>query len=440
MMSLRTRLLTAASAVLAVIVAVTAFALIEANRERALVAQQERMKGLVFGLLGAADISAAGALEIAGLERVDPRFARPESGLSAAAYDAAGSRVWRSISASAGLPAMALGVDEWAFLEAGDADGAFVLGYGIRWHHDQDALRFTIQVAENAGAFFAAEAEFGRRLWLWLTVPAAVLLLLQIAVLNWALRPVRQMAGELHDLEQGRQLALAGRYPRELSPLARAVNALLSAERSRRARYQNALADLSHSLKTPLAAARSLLDRLPPEAAEEPGAQLQQMARIIRFQLSRASSQAPAAFLPPIDPAPVIDRLRNTLGKVYQDKHLHLAREGNSDCRVRIGEDALFEVLGNLLDNACKWARREVRIGLLCDEAATRIFIDDDGPGFPDQDPDRWLERGTRADRLSEGQGLGLAAAHDILMAAGGQLKLARSPLGGARAEVHVPC
>ena len=384
-------------------------------------------------------IRAARGIQCAHEDRVDASFVQPSSGLSAAAYDAFGTRIWSTLSSAAKPPSMALAVDQWEFRQAANAEDRFVLGYGIRWHFGDKAFHFTIQVAESAKVFFAAETEFARRLWLWLTVPAGLLLMLQLVVLNWALRPMQHMAAELRDLEQGRKGALDSRYPQELSPLARAVNALLSAESTRRLRYQNALADLSHSLKTPLAAARSLLDKLPRETADEPRAQLQQMDRIIRFQLSRATAQAPAAFLPSIAAAPVIGRLCDTIGKVYREKQLSLTWRDDTECSVRIGEDELFEVIGNLLDNACKWARHKVHVELVCSEAATHIYIDDDGPGFPDEDLARWLERGTRADHYREGQGLGLAAAHDILMSAGGELKLDRSPLGGARIEVRIP-
>ena len=440
MISLRGRLLAASTTVIAVFVAVTGFALISANHERALIAQQERMKGLVYGLLGATDIGAEGELELFGEGRVDPRFAQPLSGLDAAIYGEAGELLWQSLSAgSDDGPPLRLGVDQWRFVPAQAADDRFVLGYGVRWYDADRALLLTFEVTEDATVFFAEKAAFAQRLWLWLLIPSGLLLLLQLAVLSWALGPLRHMARELRSLEQGRQQALGGAYPQEIAPLARAVNALLQAEQTRRQRFQNALGDLSHSLKTPLAAARALLEKSSPDASGETAEQLERMERIIRFQLARATARAPAAFLPPIPATPVIGRLCRTLGKVHADRRIRLRCDEASACTARIGEDELFEVVGNLLDNACKWAAATVEITLDCADGTTRILIDDDGPGFPDTDLARWLERGARADQHREGQGLGMASAQDILQAAGGRLSLDRSPLGGARILIRIP-
>jgi signal transduction histidine kinase len=102
-------------------------------------------------------------------------------------------------------------------------------------------------------------------------------------------------------------------------------------------------------------------------------------------------------------------------------------------------EDALFDSLGNLLDNACKWARQQVRVTATCNDSVITVVIEDDGPGFPDAELATWLERGARADQQREGQGLGLAVSRDILVTAGGDLRLGRARGGGARVEALLP-
>lgn len=440
MNSLRARLLAAATLTLTVFVAVTGVALIEANRERALLAQQERMQGLVYGLLGAADVNPSGEFSLAVETLAEPRLLRPASGLEATVFDDSGTPVWRSPSSFAAASlTIPPAVGDARFEAPETAEGRFTLDYGVRWYSDDNAaFRYTIRVSDDAAAFFVAERAFAQRLWLWLLVPSAALLLAQLAILAWALRPLRRMEREVSGLQTGHQQRLGGGYPRELKPLRDSLNALLDAERSRRRRYSDALGDLSHSLKTPLAAARSFLAQtnVKPDAV---AGQLDRMNRIIRYQLARAAAQAPGIMQPPVTVLPVARRLCDTLSRVYPARALHLTQEPGHDCTARIEEDALFELLGNLLDNACKWARRDVRVTIACHNDHTRIDVDDDGPGFPDTEVARWLARGARADQQHEGQGLGLAVCHDVLRSVGGELALEKSPAGGARVIVRLP-
>jgi len=440
MTSLRTRLLAAASVVLALFVVITGFALAEANRERAVLAQLERMRGLVYALLGAAEVDDTGAMTVIPEILGEPRFVQPASGLEAVVFDARGHAVWHSPSAlGPPLESAALPVDEWRFTRAESGKERFALGYGVRWYIGDQVFRFTLQVSEDAGDFFGAEAAFERRLWLWLGVPTVMLLLLQLAVVTWAIRPLRHMAEEVRALERSEQQRVTGRYPRELMPLKGALNTLLSAEQTRVRRHRDALEDLAHSLKTPLAATQVLTGRIVADQRQPIQEQLERMDDIIRYQLTRAAAKVTTGLHPAVSVAPVAQRLRDTMAKVHAQKELTLRIDGDPACTARIDEDALFEVVGNLMDNACKWARREVVVAVACNEGGTRIQVDDDGPGFPDTDLAQWLERGTRADRRQAGQGLGLSVAYDILRAAGGNLELSRSPSGGARVSLVLP-
>lgn len=440
MNSLRTRLLAAATVVLTVFVGVTGAALIEANRERAILAQEERMQGLVYALLGAADVGPAGEIVLPDEALTDPRLLTPASGLEARIFDGRNVQVWRSPSALA-LPVSPapLPVGQARFATPPARESQFRLDYAVLWYGEGDTpFRFTFQVSEAAEAFFLSEAGFARRLWLWLLVPAGILVVAQLTVLAWALRPLRRMEAGLKALEAGQKDRLDPGYPKELEPLRRALNALLAAEQGRRQRYSDALANLSHSLKTPLAAARTLIGNPRLDRAAL-GDHVERMDRIIRYHLGRAAAGAPGGLQAPQPVAPVLRRLGDTLAKVYAAKDLELALALDTGCRARLGEDALFELLGNLLDNACKWARAEVRVAVACEQGDTMVTIDDDGPGFPDDDLPRWLNRGARADQQRDGQGIGLSVAYEILRSAGGDLDLARSPAGGARVRVRLP-
>ncbi len=439
MISLRMRLLATASLVLAVFGAITAAGLTEANGDRALRAQEDRLRGLIYSLLGATDLMVDGNLEVSAETLADPRLRQQGSGLAALIADPDGHTVWRSPSLmNLDPPPQLSPVGVWQFNPAASSNESFTLAYGIRWLDEDDvAYRFTVMVAENAAHFFTEQEAFVRQLWLWLSIPVGGLLLAQLAVLAWALRPLKHLEHEVEKLEAGRQVRVEGAYPRELKPLQRALNSLLDAESSRRQRYSDALGDLSHSLKTPLAAARTLLSRQPldPALVDE---QLRQMDRTIGFQLRRTA--APASLLsPPIEVGPVLKRLTGTLKRVHEAKTFKIILDAPAACAARMDEDALFESLGNLLDNACKWARSRVSVELSCDARGPLVVIEDDGPGFPDTDLATWLERGARADAQLEGQGIGLAVSQDILRSAGGGLRLARSAGGGARVEVRLP-
>ncbi|MEN8174872.1 MAG: ATP-binding protein [Pseudomonadota bacterium] len=440
MISLRARLLTAASLVLLAFVMVTGVALQRADEKRALLAQQNRMQGLVYALLGAMEVGADSAVSIALPALPDGRFSQPESGLYAVVHDHAGNSLWESPSrlgtAAATLPA--LGINQWRF-DVERRPGFFTLGYGFRWHGESEVFHFVVSVGESADNFVAERREFTHRLWFWLLVPAALLLVLQAGVLVWALGPLRRMTRDVRAVESGHEMRLGTRYPRELQPLRNALNALLAAERTRHRRYRDALADLSHSLKTPLAAALNLAgnetrrnDRLLIE-------QLKRMRDIIGYQLKRAAAQNPAGLAAPVAVIPVARRLAASLQKVYAEKRLDVSIEGDDHCTARIAEDALFEALGALLDNAFKWSRRRVRTAIRCDGNWTSVSIGDDGPGFPPEHKDRLLTRGTRGDETREGQGIGLTVVQDILRQAGGELDLENGSDGGARVILRLP-
>ncbi len=279
---------------------------------------------------------------------------------------------------------------------------------------------------------------FLRQLWLWLGGAALLLTLAQAIILRWGLKPLRQLALDLSDLEQGRRASLAQRYPEELQPLAENLNQLLAREQQQRERYRNTLADLAHSLKTPLAVLRQAAVAPVPERAlmDE---QIHRMDQLIGYQLQRAVSSGPHKLQQRIQVLPLANKLINTFSKVYFDKKPRLTVTIDAACYCRGEESDLLEVLGNLLDNACKACRSEVSISALQNERWLLLEIADDGAGVPENQRERILQRGQRADSYRPGQGIGLAVAVDILDSYGAELDIADSPLGGARFSVRWP-
>lgn len=444
--SLNTRLLLAASLVLAGFLGLAGVALDAAFRKAASSALYERLQAQVYGLLAAAESDAEGHIQLPEV-LPDGRFSRPGSGLYALVTDAEGGVMWRSASLlGSRLPAPErVRPGEWRFrtLTAAEGERLFVLVFGVRWETDAGAPRdYNFAVAEDAAAFEAQVAGFRRSLWGWLLGLGVVLLLVQGGVLRWSLAPLRRLEREIRSIETGEQAAIRQAYPRELRGLTANLNALLERERAQLERYRNGLADLAHSLKTPLAVLRgAILDRRAPDAdrlAAQVREQSARMQQIVDYQLQRAALSGRTTLMAPVAMAPVIDRVVSSLEKVYAEKRV--------DCRLQLedglaftgDEGDLMELVGNLLDNAFKWCENRVRVVAHATEGGMLFRVEDDGPGIPSEQASRVLERGARIDPAVTGHGIGLAVVRDIAAVYHGELTIGRSDLGGAAVTVRL--
>ncbi|MFP5356891.1 MAG: sensor histidine kinase [Gammaproteobacteria bacterium] len=440
MPSLRTRLLLAASLVLAAFVLACGLALDRAFEASALRAQEERLQGLAYALLGAVEPTARGGLTLSSQRLPDPRLEAPQSGLEAALVDARGALVWGSPSLGDGLafPEQAE-VGQWRFLRE---ETRFHLSFGLRWLDAfEEPQRYTLLVVEDQAAFARQMRIYRRTLWAWLLAAALGLLWVQGLVLAWGLAPLRRLRGELQRVEAGRQSAIQSAYPRELAPVTAAINAMIRAGYAQLERQRHSLADLAHSLKTPLAVLRGLghENALPPSQRETLDEQLVRMQHIVDHQLRRAAAAGSRALSEPVALHPLCQKLAAALGKVYAGKAPRIELDFAETLKVRIDQGDLYELLGNLLENAVKYGRGRARIGAALMPGALRLDIDDDGGGFPDH-PESLLERGVRADTRVPGQGIGLAAVAELVRAYGGTLQLERAPeLGGARVRISLP-
>ena len=437
MNSIRLRLLLISGLVLLAFVLITGFALQKANETSALQSQQERMQGLVYALLGAIEIDGDTFTLNAG-EVPEPRLSTPDSGLEARVIDAEGAVIWQSESTlDTQQPEGMLASGQWAF-EADQDLGRFETGFGFRWLSESGSQQFTIRVSESMQDFLERKATFQRKLWLWLLIPAGLLLLIQLVVLAWVTRPLKALADEVRWIEQGRNDHVDGYYPSELHPLQRALNTLLRQERGRRERYRQALDDLAHSFKTPLAVIRNLVHEKQTEPDREVSEQAVRMQEIISRQLGRAAGQSRSLLAAPVGLREPLEAVIRSLKKVYADKGLKFSLDLQDDLAVRIDRADLYEILGNLLDNACKWATTQIEVTGKQMDGFVEIRISDDGPGFPEE-ATRLLERGLRADSRLDGQGLGLAVVNEIVTAAGGSIEITDSHGKGGCVRLALP-
>ncbi len=439
--SLRARLLLSTAIVLFAFVGLGGLALEKAFESSLLQAQQDKLEGLIYALLGAASTTADGELTIA-LDAVpDRRLREPLSGLQAALFNEIGVMVWSSSRSLDVPPPAHLKVGEWHFQRLAKPD-AFRLSFGLRWidSESDEPRQYTVSVIDDTSAFDRQLQIFRRTLWAWLGGTALTLVAILLLILRWSLAPLRRLGRELHRIESGVQTEIEGSYPDELKPLTRDLNAMIVSERSQQTRYRNALGDLAHTLKTPLAVLRGISSE-----AEIPVAQRQQlheqvgrMQHIVDHQLRRAAAAGSRTLTEPVQLKPLADKLIAALAKVYGDRQIRFDNALDTTLKLRADQGDLYELLGNLLDNAAKYGHRQVRLSAQVDKKFCRLDIDDDGPGFPEA-PEQLLERGARADTRQPGQGIGLASVSEIVQAYGGRLLLERSPLGGARVGVVLP-
>jgi signal transduction histidine kinase len=282
-----------------------------------------------------------------------------------------------------------------------------------------------------------------QKMVLGLGIAALVLiLLLQRLTVSRALRPLEQARRQLMQLQQGQRSQLDQQVPLELEPLVAQINHLLAHTEDTLKRSRNALGNLGHALKTPLAVLVSLATREElkqlPQLRESLNGQLQQIEQRIARELGRARLAGEALPGAHFDCASELPELFSTLVMIHGN-HLQLDWQAEPGLRLPWDREDLLELLGNLLDNACKWADSQVKLQISKVAEGYQLTIDDDGPGIDAALRDEVLSRGSRLDEQVAGHGLGLGIVRDIVDAWAGALQLADSPLGGLRVTVSLP-
>lgn len=439
--SIRDRLLLGAALVLVAFLVGAGLAVQRAHADSVRAVHYGRLQGTVYLLLAGAEVTRSGALVMpSGF--AEPRLTLPGSGLYASIHNAARQETWRSPSTLGVEPPFrhAQQTGEWRFeaVEQGGR-GWLAVSYGVQWAGTGagvGTVPLVLSVLEDRAAFDAEIRIFARTLWTWLGGAGVLLLLAQLLLLRWGLAPLRRVAGEIVRIESGEQERIEGRYPSEITGLTANLNTLLQQERVRQARYKEALSFLAHSLKTPLAVLRNTLG----EPAQLPAVVEQQVTRmddIVQHQLGRAAAGGATRFARPLALAPVLERVRDALLKVYADKGLRFELDCAPQLSWRIDEGDAFEMLGNVMDNAAKWARSRVSVATRREAGRLVIRIDDDGPGFSDTQSVLGLH--VRGDERVPGHGVGLAVVNDLVASHRGELKLGRSDAGGGRVEIVLP-
>ena len=444
--SLRLRLLFAAAISIAVAMIVAGFGwvqLFERHVERRLDVElethlQQLAAGIVFDAQDQPHLKQAPA---------DPRFSQPYSGLYWQLQDE-DRVILRSRSlweATLALPPDPLELGVVHQHEIDGPNGARLLVRERRLLYTAPGGKHTLRlaVALDHRELDRLTTDFASDLAPSLAILAAVLMLAAWLQVTVGLRPLEAVRRSLNEVRSARRRRLEGDFPEEVSPLVGEVNELLEAQEQTIARARAHAADLAHGLKTPLTVLAADAQRLRDKGEGEIAAELEDLADIMRRHVDRelarlrigvkkGTGQAGA------DVRAAAEPIVRTLQRTPRGGTLHWTVDIANTPKAAVDAEDMAELLGNLLDNACKWARGAIWLHAAAD-SIVRIVIEDDGPGVPAQNLAELGQRGLRLDRRVQGTGQGLAIVSEIVEAYGGQLVIGRSERGGLRVEARLP-
>ncbi|HUD84838.1 MAG TPA: ATP-binding protein [Xanthobacteraceae bacterium] len=320
-----------------------------------------------------------------------------------------------------------------------------------------DDGRYLISVAGDAAEIDDETRSFDRAIGATFALLTMALLLTTALQVRFGLAPLKRISASLAAIRSGRAERLEGEFPDEIAPLARETNALIDANREIVERARTHVGNLAHALKTPLSvivneAATRGNDPLAHKVLEQTDIMRDQVAR----QLERARLAARSSVIGTlIDVPPVVTALARTMEKLHRARDIAIAVDVPSHAHFRGEQQDLEEMLGNLVDNACKWAQSRVAIEVVAerpsaeseknadgengDKTRVRIIVDDDGPGLSPAEREQVALRGQRLDETKPGSGLGLSIVVELASLYGGVLTLGTAPIGGLRTELALP-
>jgi len=277
-----------------------------------------------------------------------------------------------------------------------------------------------------------------------LAIVAIACMIAGLALVRASLVPFDNLRSRLNAVRKGSESRLKGRYPNEVQPLVDELNAFLEHNEQVVARATAKAGDLAHGLKTPLTVLSNEAERLAGGRDADLAAVIQEqvgrMRRQVEYQLAHAGAAAAGAVAPTSCSVAVsADAIVRTLLRLHEERGVAIAVRVDPGHTFRGRREDLDEILGNVLDNACKWARSRVNVASSMEGERVILVVDDDGPGIPPSERDAVLRRGVRADEAVPGSGLGLAIVAELAELYGGAISLDTSPLGGLRARIVLP-
>src|SRR6202166_4958643 len=312
-----------------------------------------------------------------------------------------------------------------------------------------DEGHYLVAVAGDAAEIAEETRSFDQALVVTFSVLAAVLLLTTMFQVRFGLAPLKRISDSLAAIRAGTAERLAGQFPEEIAPLARETNALIDANKEIVARARTHVGNLAHALKTPLSvmmneAAAHRDDPFAAKVSEQIAIMRDQVAH--HLERARLAAGMAAVIGTVTDVRSAVAALARTMQKIHLDRGIAIDLDASDDAKFRGERQDLEEMLGNLVDNACKWAQSRVAIEVFSQQLngvdhrrVVRITVDDDGPGLSPSQREQVARRGRRLDETKPGSGLGLSIVVELAGLYGGELKLGTAPIGGLRAELVLP-
>jgi signal transduction histidine kinase len=308
--------------------------------------------------------------------------------------------------------------------------------------------KYLVSVAGDASEIFDETRSFDYYLGGTFAALGIVLLLTTIFQVRFGLAPLKRISDSIADIRSGRAERLEGEFPVEIAPLARETNALIDANKEIVERARTHVGNLAHAIKTPLSV---IVNEAAAHVADPFASKVLEQADVMRDQvahhLERARIAARLTIIGTVtEVAPAIEALRRTMEKIHRDRDIAIEVEADGQAKFRGERQDLEEMVGNLVDNACKWAASRVFIEVRVEHPAApgagpmlRIVVDDDGRGLSAAERAQASRRGQRLDESKPGSGLGLSIVVDLAALYGGSLSLGNAPIGGLRAELALP-
>ncbi|MEO1963534.1 MAG: ATP-binding protein [Cycloclasticus sp.] len=446
--SIQSRLLISASIVLISFLSLAAIILDAAYKRGAEQALHDQLQIHLYAILAKAELSKNNRLMVpSGLS--EPRFMQVASGLYAYIFDTNGEVVWRS-SSSTGEQAnsvKSLNPGQKTFIRSSSPGRPSIeLHYkAILENAFNQSSRFEFVVIESSDSLDNQVASFRSVLWQWLGGIGLLLLIVQYFIIRISLQPLRHIVHDLEKIQQGHAQHLETHYSDELKDIANTLNRLIDNERTHLKRYRNTLADLAHSLKTPLSVLTGLYGQKSLSTTDIKTLETQtlQMRQLVDYQLQKAAAKGHQTLALPLQIQPIAQQIITSLDKVYLDKQLTVVANIDESIKFNAEKGDMFELFGNLLDNAYKWANSKVyiRVQISSDTAkqGVQIVIEDDGPGIAKNELDNVLKRGIRADESTHGHGIGLAVVNELVSLYNGSLESGAGDLGGQQWLIFLP-
>jgi two-component system sensor histidine kinase PhoQ len=424
--------------------------------------EQEKLQTQLYLLVGLTDL--VEKQPVLPEAFAEPRFNLQNSGLYGMVFDKQDTILWLSPSATLLSPELlkpnqVFNTGQTFFFHKNSASNLRlnIFGQDIDWVNEDESvtsLRFVI--ASDSAGMRSELTAYKNRLWQWLSIMGFGLLIIQMLIMTWGLQPLKQLSQQLTALKENKISTLDNQYPEEIQPVTDSFNQILVHEKQQRERYRNTMSDLAHSLKTPLAVIQSHVEKEGEsksienkngETDETIREQLDRINQIISHQLKRAVIRVNQNVInsqtDKISIKAMVDRLIKILSKVYIDKNVQFSNLISDDIFFFGDEADLLEVMGNLMDNACKYGKDAVVIYGNKNNDTTNISISDNGDGINESLKSTLLIRGARGDTAQAGQGIGLSVAVDIISSYGGGLSVKNNigdpHLSGACFSISLP-